>query len=156
MHLTQEGTHQVLGSMWRFLFSRQMTSGPIKALRTLHSTQGIEPVKKRIKIGDHDLFTNEDQKTSGQAHGLGSNPFLWILASENFLRSLCKAGSYLVHDAEDDRSPEDISASPKVLNIGGGPIEEHIAQCRAFILEWTNKGKAPPATLFSHRCQEFI
>ena len=49
-----------------------------------------------------------------------------------------------MHDPEDDRSPEDISASPKVRNIERGPIEEHLAQCRAFILEWTNKGKGTP------------
>ena len=38
LHPTQEGTHQVLGSMWRSLLRRQITSAPIKALRTLHST----------------------------------------------------------------------------------------------------------------------
>ena len=57
------------------------------------------------------------------------------------MRSLCKAGSYLVTVPEDERSPEDIAALPKVLNIERAPIEEHLAQCRAFILEWTNKGK---------------
>ena len=62
LHPTQEGTHQVLGSMWRSLLSRQITSGPIKALRTLHSTHGIEPVKKRLKIGQLDVLTNEDKK----------------------------------------------------------------------------------------------
>ena len=30
---------------------------------------------------------------------------------------------------------------PKVLNIQRAPIEEHLAQCRSFIIEWTNKGK---------------
>ena len=95
------------------------------------------------------MLTNKDKKTNGQAHGLSSNPFLWLLALVNFLRSLCKAGSYLVHDPEDDRFPEDISASPKVLNIERGPIEEHLAQCRAFILEWTSKGGTTPGHIVS-------
>ena len=90
------------------------------------------------------MLTNENKKTNNQAHGLSSNPFLCLLALEIFLRSLCNAGSYLVHDPEDDRSSEDISASPKVQNIERGPIEEHFAQCRAFIVEWTNKGKGTP------------
>ena len=60
---------------------------------------------------------------------------------ENVLRSLCKAGSYLVHDPEDDRSPEIISSCPKLLNIERAHIEEHLAQCRDFILEWTNQSK---------------
>ena len=118
-----------------------MRSDPIKALRTLHSTHGIEPVKKRIKIGQHDLLTNEDKKPSNHAHGLNSDPILWLLSLQNFLRSLCKAGSYLVHDPEDDRSPEAISVCPKVLNIERALIEEHLAQCRAFILESTNTSK---------------
>ena len=141
LHPTQEGTHQVLGSMWRSLLSRQITSGPIKALRTLHSTHGIEPVKKRLKIGQLDVLTNEDRKPSTQSHVLNQNPFLWLLALENFLRSLCKAGSYLVEDPEDERSAEAITARPKVLNVDRAPIEEHLAQCRAFILEWINKSK---------------
>ena len=67
------------------------------------------------------------------------------------MRSLCKAGSYLVTDPEDDRSPEDIAALPKVLDIErapiGAPIEEHLAKCKAFILEETNKGKGTPGHL---------
>ena len=98
-------------------------------------------MKKRLKIGQLDLLTNEDKKPTNQTHGLNQNLFLWLLALENFLRSLCKAGSYLVQDPEDDRSPEAIAASPKVLNIECAPIEEHLAQCRSFILEWTTKGK---------------
>ena len=117
LHPTQEGAHQVLGSMWRSLLSRQITSSPIKALRTLHSTHGIEPVKKRLKVGQLDILTNEDKKTSNQSHGLNQNPFLWLLALENVLRSLCKAGSYLVEDPEDDRSADTIAACPKILNI---------------------------------------
>ena len=51
LHPTQEGNHQVLGSMWRSLLSRQIISSPIKALRTLHSTHGIEPVKNALRLG---------------------------------------------------------------------------------------------------------
>ena len=116
--------------MWRSLLSRQITSAPIKALGTLHSTHGIEPVKKRITNGQHDLLINEDRKPANQSHGLNQNPFLSLLALNNFLRSLCKAGFYLVHDPEDDRSPESISACPKVLNIERAPMEEHLARKR--------------------------
>ena len=98
-------------------------------------------MKKRLKIGQLDLLTNEDKKPTNQTHGLNQNPFLWLLALEIFLRSLCKAGSYLVQDPEHDRSPDAIAASPKVLNIERAPIEEHLAQCRSFILDWTTKGK---------------
>jgi hypothetical protein len=98
-------------------------------------------VKKRLKIGPLEVLTNEDKKPAIQSHGLNQNPFLWLLALENFLRSLCKAGSYLVEDPEDDRLAEAIALRPKVLNIDRAPIEEHLARCRAFILEWTNKGK---------------
>ena len=111
LHPTHEGTHQVLGSMWRPLLSRQMKSGPIKALRILRSTHGIEPVKKRIKIGQHDLLTNEDKKPSNQSHGLNSNPFLWLLALENFLRSLCKAGptSYMTRKTTAAQKPSRVA-----------------------------------------------
>ena len=71
------------------------------------------------------------------------------VSSGNVLRSLCKAGSYLVADPANDRSPDEIAALPKALNIERAPIEEHLAQCRAFILEWTNEGKGTPGHLIS-------
>ena len=92
-------------------------------------------MKKRLKVGQLDILTNENKKTSNQSHGLNQNPFLWLLALENVLRSLCKAGSYLVEDPEDDRSADTIAACPTILNIERAPIEEHLARCQVFILE---------------------
>ena len=50
LHPTQEATHQIMGSMWRSLQSRQTTTEKVKSLRTIHTTQGIEPDKKTMII----------------------------------------------------------------------------------------------------------
>ena len=50
----------------------------------------------------------------------------------------------MVTDPEDDRPAAEIAALPQVPNIDRRHIEEHLALCRSFILEWTTKGNAPP------------
>ena len=47
LHPTQEGTHQIMGSMWRSLQTRQTMTEKVKSLRTIHSTQGIDPDRKK-------------------------------------------------------------------------------------------------------------
>ena len=51
LHPTQEGTHQILGSMWRSLMNRRITTDNVKLMRILHSTKGIEPKKQILKLG---------------------------------------------------------------------------------------------------------
>ena len=46
---TQEGTHQIPGSMWRSLMNRRITTEHVKSMRKLHSTKGIEPKKQISK-----------------------------------------------------------------------------------------------------------
>ena len=50
----------------------------------------------------------------------------------------------MVDDPEDTRQPEVRAALPQVLNIDRVCIEEHLASCRNFILEWTTKPNGPP------------
>ena len=53
----------------------------------------------------------------------------------------------MVTDPEDDRPAAEIASSPQVPNIDRRHIEEHLALCRSFILEWTTKGNAPPEAI---------
>ena len=112
LHPTQEGSHQIMGSMWRSLQTRQMITEKVKSLRTIHSTQGIEPEKKTMMIGNLTALCPE-QKRNDNGYSIGANPFLWLMSLEIQLRTLCKAGSYLVTDPEDDRPDADIAAAPK-------------------------------------------
>ena len=49
----------------------------------------------------------------------------------------------MVADPEDDRPADVRAASPQVLNIDRRYIEEHLAPCRNFIVEWTTKNSGP-------------
>ena len=82
-------------------------------------------------------------KSNDRGFAINGNSFLWLIALENFLHTLCKAGSYLVDDPEDTRQPEVTASLPQVLNIDRDCIEEHLASCRNFILEWTTKPNGP-------------
>ena len=128
-----------MGSMWRSLQQRQNITEPIKSLRTLHYIQGIEPEKKIMKVGDFNLL-HPELKRNEKGYNIGNNPFLWLMSLEVFLRTLCKAGSYLVTDPEDDRPPEVIA--PQVPNIDRRQIEEHLAMCGSFIIEWSTRSNA--------------
>ena len=64
LHPTQEGTHQILGSIWRSLMNRQMTKDNVKSMRTLHSTNGIEPKKQILILGLVQMLRNEDMKAN--------------------------------------------------------------------------------------------
>ena len=111
LHPTQAGTHQIMGSMWRSLQTRQIITEKVKSLRTIHSKQGIEPEKKTTMIGNLTALCPE-QKRNDNGYSIGANPFLWLMSLEVQLRTLCKAGSYLVTDPEDDRPDADIAAAP--------------------------------------------
>ena len=63
LHLTQEGTNQILGSMWRSKQHRQIQADPVVRLKTLESAHGIEPYKKLWEVGDLRLMTAEEQKS---------------------------------------------------------------------------------------------
>ena len=89
------------------------------------------------------MLRNEDMKSKNRGFAINGNPFLWLIALEMFLHTLCKAGSYLVDDPEDTRQPEVRATSPQVLNIDRDCIEEHLASCCNFILEWTTKNNGP-------------
>ena len=142
LHPTQEATHQIMGSMWRALPTRQTITEYIKSLRTIHSTQGIEPEKKVMKLAELTLL-HPEQKRNHKGYNIGSNPFLWLVSLEVYLRTLCKAGSYLVTDPEDDRPAEEVDIAPQVPNIDRKCIEEHLALCRSFIIEWSTRSNAP-------------
>ena len=49
----------------------------------------------------------------------------------------------MVDDPEDNRPADVRAASPQVLNIDRSYIEEHLASCRNFIVEWTTKNNGP-------------
>ena len=58
-------------------------------------------------------------------------------------RTLAKAGTYWVEDPEDNRDPQATAREPQRLNIELELIEDHLAQCRAFAIEWSTKQKPP-------------
>ena len=89
-----------MGSMWRALQTRQTITEPIKSLRAIHSTQVIEPERKLMRMGDFNLL-HPEQKRNDKGYSIGSNPVLWLMSLEVFLRTLCKAGSYLVNELLD-------------------------------------------------------
>ena len=98
------------------------------------------------------MIRNEDIKTNDRGFGVNGNPFLWLFPLDKFLHTLCQASSYMVDDPEDARPSDIKAAAPKVLNIERGYIEEHIASCRNFIVEWTiKKTTAHPIALCLHR-----
>ena len=143
LHPSQEGTHQILGSMWRMLQRRQIVASPVKGLHTLQSTGGIEPTKKQWQVGDLRLLTQDEGKEKEVRYRAGANPFLFLMALESMLRTLAKAGSYPVDDPDDDRTEAERKECPQVLNIDRELIEDHLAQCRAFVIEWSTKARPP-------------
>ena len=144
LHPSQEGTNQILGSIWRRLQTRQLQAEEIKGIHTLQTTGGIEPNKRQWKVGDFKFFDKDEmEKGKEQAFRVSTNPFLFLCAQEVQLRTLAKAGSYWVTDPEDDRSPEEKQANPQRLNIERELIEDHLAECRSFVIEWTTKSRAP-------------
>ena len=62
LHPTMEANHQILGSMWRHLMTRQLRAEEVRGLHTLESTSGIEPGKKQFTVGKLRLATDEDSK----------------------------------------------------------------------------------------------
>ena len=144
LHPTQEGTHQILGSIWRKLQVRQIQAEQVKGLHTLESTGGIEPNKKTWDLPGLRLV-DDSQAKGKQVHcQIKSNPHLFLYALEAMLRTLAKAGSYWVIDPEDERTESDRAAQPERLNIDRELIEDHLANCRKFVIEWTTKPKPPP------------
>ena len=57
------------------------------------------------------------------------------------LRTLAKADTHVVDDPQDERSPAEKAVQPKARNIERELIEEDLAQCKAFALEWSTKQK---------------
>ena len=49
-----------------------------------------------------------------------------------------------MNDPEDDRSDQEKLANPKVVNIDREFVEDHLAHCRAFAVEWITKGGRAP------------
>ena len=90
--------------------NRIITTENAKYPRTLHSTKGIETKKQILELGEDQMLRNEDIKTNDGDFAINDNPFLWLIALENVLHTLCKAGCYMVDDPEDARPP-DIKAS---------------------------------------------
>ena len=143
LHPTQEATNQILGSMWRKLQLRQTQADPVKGLHTLESTGGIEPGKRAWAIGDLRIIDENDAKGKEVQYHVRANPFLFLCALEVMLRTLTKAGSFWVTDPEDDRPIDEVRAQPQRIMIDRELIEDHLANCRSFVLEWTTKARPP-------------
>ena len=90
------------------------------------------------------MLRNEDMKSNDGGFAINYDPFLWLIALAQFLHTLCKTVSYMVDDPEDNRHADIRAASPQVLNIDRSYIDEHLASCRNFIVEWTTKRNGPP------------
>ena len=61
LHPTMEANHQILGSMWRHLMTRQLRAEEVRGLHTLESTSGIEPGKKQFTVEN---FGSSQTKTA--------------------------------------------------------------------------------------------
>ena len=62
-------------------------------------------------------------------------PWLFMVAQEAMLRTFTKAGTYLVPNPEKGGKEE--------FMVEREPIEEHLAHCRAFIIDWSNRKRKP-------------
>ena len=146
---SQEGSHQILGAMYRSLLSRRIQANVVRGMVTLESTNGLETNKKQWKLGNVRFIGEEDMKEKTDTYSIKSNPLLYLIALEAHQRTLCKAGTYYIKDPQDDRPPEDIASSPLRLNIEREPIENHLARCRSFVMEWTTREgrQANPASV---------
>ena len=143
LHPTQEATVQLLSSMWRKLQLRQTQADVVRGLHTLESTGGIEPGKRAWAIGDLRLVDENDAKGKEVLYHVKASPFLYLCALETMMRTLAKAGSYPVTDPEDNRTLEEVRVRPQRLMIERELIEDHLANCRSFVLEWTTKPRPP-------------
>lgn len=75
------------------------------------------------------------------AYDLKEDPWKYLISLEVEIRTLTKAGTYYVKDPE-----EEDESKRRVLNIDREPMEDHLAACRQFALEWGAKktGFVPP------------
>ena len=131
--------------MYRSLQSRQIEASACTGIRTLEATHGIEPNQRVRQLAGLKVLFGEEEKTKKTGYPVKGNPFLYLTALEETLRTLTKAGTFWVDDPQDTRSLNEKALNPQRLMIERECIEEHIAKCRRFVLEWVTK-TPPPRT----------
>ena len=137
LHPTQECTSQTLNTMYRNLKNRRGSAEVVKGLYTLEDSRhmGDSPRKRRQLTHDFDLVDRQKTDDEDNPHFYpNKSPWLYIVALAAMLRTFCKAGSYYVDDPD---------TGSQVLNIDRALIEEHLALCQAFVLQWVNRPKPP-------------
>ena len=148
LHGTEELPSQILNSMYKKLRRRKGEAEYVKGIYTRATktppSLSIEKKNKRQKATPYiDLIVNtkdNDGKNNEPSFHVDRSPWLFQLALENMLRSFCLAGSFKVRDPEATESEK----SKLVLMVDREPIEDHLHECRAFILNWTNRPNRPP------------
>ena len=109
----------------------------MRGLYTLEERQKLsEPPKKRKEhlSATFDLLDKSiPDDTEDPHYNSSKSPWFFLIALEAMLRTFVKAGSYYV--------PDDMDKSKNIVNVEKGPIEDHLARVRQFILEWKNHPK---------------
>ena len=147
LHGTEELPSQLLNSMYKKLKRRKGEAEYVKGIYTKATktppSLSIEKRNKRQKVTPYiDLVVNtkDSDDKNGPSFHVDRSPWLFQLALENMLRSFCLAGSFKVRDPEATESDK----NKLVLMVERELLEDHLHDCRAFILQWTNKPNRPP------------
>ena len=138
IHPSQEYNSQLLHNMYKKLRTRRGGAEIVKGLYTLQD-QGTQSIKKRRHefSMQFDLI-DKSQPADKDDHHFYANkaPWLYMVAQESMLRTFTKAGTYLV--------PNPMKGGKEEFMVEREPIEEHLAHCRAFIIDWSNRSRKPP------------
>ena len=125
--------------MYRYLRNRS-TGGakPVKGLYTLEDRVQIRssPRKKHPFSGTNfELVDKTKPDDEDNPHDFpNKSPWLYIVALEAMLQTFPKALTCLV------KCPV---TGEQVYNVARGPLEEHLANCRSFVLQWINTQRPP-------------
>ena len=140
LHHTQEYTSLLMNRMFSMLRNRaQGEAKPVKGLHTQEDTIKFGQKKNRPRplsgtnLDLVDLSKPDDEEKTSYCPSRSS--WLFIIAMEAMLRTFAGAGTYLVDDPE--------RGNDKTLDVARELIEEHLAQCRSFVLDWCARPTPP-------------
>ena len=102
----------------------------------MKSMHGVEPNEKLWKIGAPKFVAEVDTKGKTDRYKVIGTLFLYVTELESSLQTLPTRRTIAQRRKQ--------NASPQVPDVEREHVEEHLAQCRAFLLEWTSK-KRPAA-----------
>ena len=114
------------------IFAKALKESP--TLGSSPARRGRQKVPPYLDVIVHN--GTSDTALSGQpAFQVDRSPWQFLVALENMLRSFCLAGTFKVEDPENNGKP--------ALMVERTLIEDHLHECRAFVLDWTNRNNRP-------------